>query len=128
HALCSSLSAALAAVLLLAPTMVASPPGDTLRFQIDGDWCFVKRPHTATDRAIVIIHGNGEVVERNGSSWEARRDQNSLLEELVAAGFIVAQSNAAAVPGNGMWGNAATQRAVLGLIGHLRRIEHARHF
>lgn len=129
RALSRVLFAASAVVLLLlwAPS-VAAQRVDTLRFQIGDDWCFVKRPPVATDRAIVIIHGNGEVVEAHGSSWESRREENSLLEELADAGFVVAQSNAAAVPGNGMWGNLDTQRAVSALIARLRRVEHARHF
>lgn len=110
-----------------APSMFAAGI-HTSRFQIDGDWCFVKKTDAATDRAVVLLHGNGELVEANGSTWETRPDENGLIELLTGAGFIVAQSNATAIPGNGMWGNAATQRAVTALIGHLRRVEHASRF
>ncbi len=94
----------------------------TERFEIAGDWCFVKRSGAALDRAIIILHGNGEVVGAEGSSWETRKDENRLMEALAEAGFLVAQSNAGAVPGNGMWGNRRTLRAVLALVDRLRRV------
>jgi hypothetical protein len=49
------------------------------------------------------------------------------METLVESGFLVAQSNARAIPGNGMWGNPDSQRSVLALIDHLRSAEHVRH-
>ncbi|MCZ2151612.1 MAG: hypothetical protein LC126_28040 [Bryobacterales bacterium] len=42
------------------------------------------------------------------------------MARLRAAGFLLAQSNHTAIPGNGMWGNAAAQAAVLSLIGYVR--------
>jgi hypothetical protein len=42
------------------------------------------------------------------------------MDRLLAAGYLVAQSNAAALPSNGMWGNPATQQAVMALMGYLR--------
>ena len=100
----------------------------TERFQIAGDWCFVKRSSAMTGQAVVILHGNGEVVGSAGSSWETRQDENRLMEALADAGYLVAQSNAAAIPGNGMWGNENTQRAVLALVDRLRRVERVQHF
>ncbi len=110
-----------------APSMFAASI-HTSRFQIKGDWCFVKKTDAATERAVVLLHGNGEIVAANGSTWEIRADENGLIELLTGAGFIVAQSNAAAIPGNGMWGNSATERAVSALMRHLRRVEHAARF
>jgi hypothetical protein len=116
-------------LLFLAAAVPARSSVRTDRFQIDGDWCFLKRSEgAATDRAVVILHGNGEVVGEGGSSWESRRDETQLMEALAEAGFLVAQANARAVPGNGMWANAASQRAVLALMDHLRQVEHVRHF
>lgn len=112
-------------VLVAAPLFSAV---QTERFQIAGDWCFVMRNGPTTDRAVVILHGNGELVGSAGSSWETRHDESRLMETLVDRGYFVAQSNAAAIPGNGMWGNENTQRAVLALMDRLRRVEHVRHF
>jgi hypothetical protein len=112
-------------VLVAAPLFSAVR---TERFQIAGDWCFVMRNGPRTDRAVVILHGNGEVVGSAGSSWETRHDESRLMETLANTGYLVAQSNAAAIPGNGMWGNENTQRAVLALMDRLHRVDHVRHF
>jgi glycerophosphoryl diester phosphodiesterase len=94
----------------------------TERLQVGGEWCFIKTPDAATRprEAVILIHGNGETVEADSSSWERSEANAALMETLLGAGFLVAQSNHTAVPGNGMWGNPATRRSVLALMDHLR--------
>jgi alpha-beta hydrolase superfamily lysophospholipase len=92
------------------------------RFQVGGEWCFIKTPdsHTRSGEAVILIHGNGETVEADSSSWERSEGNVALMDALLEAGYLLAQSNHTAVPGNGMWGNAATRRSVLALMEHLR--------
>jgi len=42
------------------------------------------------------------------------------MDRLVDAGYLIAQTNHGATPENGMWGNSATQDAVIALIKRLR--------
>ena len=96
---------------------------ETERLRVDGEWCFIKTPAAATHpgEAVILIHGNGETVEAETSSWERRDAYVALMQTLLDAGYLLAQSNHTAVPGNGMWGNPATQTSVLALMSHLRR-------
>lgn len=95
---------------------------ETLRLQVGGEWCWVKLPPSPRKgEAVIAIHGNGQTVGAAGSSWEDGPGFGRLTEALLAAGYIVAQSNHGATADNGMWGNAATQRGVIALAGHLRR-------
>ena len=106
------------ALTMSAPNVHAA---GTERLQVGGEWCFIKTPASPrTGEAVILIHGNGETVEARSSSWERGPGFTGLMETLLEAGYLVAQSNHTAVPGNGMWGNPATQRSVLALMDHLR--------
>jgi pimeloyl-ACP methyl ester carboxylesterase len=99
-------------------------------FQIGGDWCFVGLPAKPIEprRAVIVFDGNGTTVTAESSSWEKDAAAASLGRAILDAGFLIAQSNRAARPDNGMWGNAASQHAVLALIDHLRRRYAVQHF
>jgi len=109
---------------VLALTMSAPPlrAAETERSRVGGEWCFIKTPGSAarSGEAVILIHGNGETVEADSSSWERSEGHAALIEALLDAGYLLAQSNHTALPDNGMWGNPATQRSVLALIDHLR--------
>jgi hypothetical protein len=108
-------------LLAIALCAAAVCAGTAEHFQVGGQWCFVEAPAgKARSRAIVLIHGNGETVGPETSSWERNPGTRFLMDRLLEAGFLVAQSNATAVPSNGMWGNAGTQEAVLALMTYLR--------
>lgn len=99
----------------------SAPASDTERLQIDGEWCFIKTPPSPRPgEAVILIHGNGETVEADSSSWERAEGNSAFMDTLLEAGFLLAQSNHTAIPGNGMWGNPATQDSVLALMNHLR--------
>ena len=105
--------------------LILTPPqaslAETERLQVDGEWCFIKTPSSPRPgEAVILIHGNGETVEADSSSWERAEGDAALMETLLEAGFLLAQSNHTAVPGNGMWGSPATQTSVLALMEHLR--------
>jgi alpha-beta hydrolase superfamily lysophospholipase len=88
---------------------LGQPP--ELRQQIGGEWCVVKFPgERMNHEAVLILHGAGEWVNGTTSSWESQPGASHLIEKLLAAGYIVAQSNSAARNGNGMWGNGETQK------------------
>lgn len=91
--------------------------------QVAGEWCFVGTPARKTNRAVMILDGNGTTVNETSSSWEKDAACAALSQALLDAGFVVAQSNRTAHPDNGMWGNAASQQAILALMGMLRK-EH----
>lgn len=109
---------------VLALTLSAPPlrAAETERLRVAGEWCFIKTPGSATrsGEAVILIHGNGETVEADSSSWERSEGHSALIETLLGAGYLLAQSNHTAVPDNGMWGNPASRRSVLALIDHLR--------
>ena len=113
---------------LMLPMLLTAQAAPMERFQINGDWCFIERPHAPTEKAVIIIHGNGELVSESGSSWEKKASSNRMSDELVAKGLLVAQSNARAIPDNGMWGNADSQAAVVALQDRLKRVEKMRSF
>jgi hypothetical protein len=82
----------------------------TLRTQVGGEWCFLKLPEIrANGQVVLTLHGAGEWVDEKSSSWETQPGATQLMDTLLAAGFAVAQSNAAARHGNGMWGNRDTR-------------------
>ena len=91
------------------------------RGRVGGECCFVKFPTGAPNgEAVVTLHGAGEWVNETSSSWETQPGASRMMEALLAAGFMVTQSNSGARNGNGMWGNAATQRTTAALVDHLR--------
>jgi alpha-beta hydrolase superfamily lysophospholipase len=110
---------------VLALTMSAPPlrAAETERLRVAGEWCFIKTPGSASrsGEAVILIHGNGETVEADSSSWERSEGNAALIEALLGAGYLLAQSNHTAVPDNGMWGNPASQGSVLALANYLRR-------
>jgi pimeloyl-ACP methyl ester carboxylesterase len=108
----------LAAAGAVAP---AARTPQTWRGEIEGEWCFIMNPPEPNGEAVVTMHGAGEWVREDFSSWESQPAANALLGALVSNGFLVAQSNGAARNGNGMWGNPATQAATAALIAYLRR-------
>ncbi len=92
------------------------------RLQIAGEWCFIETPDGRTPvGAIVLMHGNGETVGPETSSWQSNAGERLLMNKLLEAGYLLAQSNAAATPANGMWGNTETERTVLALVDYLRQ-------
>lgn len=101
---------------------LVSSNGTTSRFRIGEDWCFVVIPKgTAKIRdAVILIHGNGQTVGESTSSWESNASSHRAIDKLVDAGYLVAQTNHGATPDNGMWGNAATQDAVVALMKRLK--------
>jgi alpha-beta hydrolase superfamily lysophospholipase len=109
------------ALTMSAPNVHAS---ETERLQVDGEWCFIKTPALPRPgEAVILIHGNGETVEADSSSWERAEGDAALMDALLEGGFLLAQSNHTAIPGNGMWGNPATQQSVLALMDHLRKTQ-----
>ncbi len=97
---------------------------ETERLQVAGEWCFIKTPVSPRPgEAVILIHGNGETVEADSSSWERAEGDAALMDALLEGGFLLAQSNHTAVPGNGMWGSPATQQSVLALMDHLRKTQ-----
>lgn len=96
-----------------------------LRTQVAGEWCFVKFPHGhGNGQAVLTLHGAGEWVNETSSSWEAQPGATRLMNALLDAGYVVAQSNSAARSGNGMWGNRDTQATTAAFLGWLSS-EHA---
>jgi pimeloyl-ACP methyl ester carboxylesterase len=114
-------------VALTVPTARAA---ETERLQVGGEWCFIKTPASEArhGEAVILIHGNGETVESDSSSWERLKWATELMDALLEGGFLLAQSNHSAIPGNGMWGNTATQESVLALMDHLRTTRGIRTF
>jgi pimeloyl-ACP methyl ester carboxylesterase len=114
HAIAASFSAACS---------LAASSDEITHFQIEGDWCFVGLPNKPIEprRALIILDGNGTTVTAESSSWEKNAAATLLGRAILNAGFVIAQSNRTARPDNGMWGNLASQRAVLALMDHLRR-------
>ena len=57
----------------------------TERLQVRGEWCFIKTPDSATRPrgAVILIHGNGETVEADSSSWERSEANAALIETLL---------------------------------------------
>ncbi len=109
--------------LLAAATLWGGPKPPLLHSeQVGGEWCLIGLPAAPNHpgEAIVLIHGNGETVGPETSSWEKNPDSLSMIEALRDAGYLIAQSNHTATPESGMWGNAASQDAVLSLIGNLK--------
>lgn len=108
--------------LLLTMSRLGAPAAETQRLQVAGEWCFIKTPSQdpRPGEAVILMHGNGETVEADSSSWERAQGQTALMDTLLNAGFVLAQSNHGGVPGNGMWGNTTTQRSVLALMEYLR--------
>ncbi len=106
---------------LAAATTVPAAPPFTERLKIGGEWCFIKSPETDArpGEAVILIHGNGELVVEWSSSWEQAKGKKHLITTLLEAGYLLAQSNHAALPGNGMWGNEDTQESVLDLMDYL---------
>jgi pimeloyl-ACP methyl ester carboxylesterase len=117
-------------VLALALSVDPALSAETERLQVDGEWCFIKTPASGErhGEAVILLHGNGETVEADSSSWERLKWATELMDALLDAGFLLAQSNHTAVPGNGMWGNPATQESVLALMDHLQRTRGTRTF
>ncbi|MCC6366721.1 MAG: hypothetical protein IT165_24645 [Bryobacterales bacterium] len=107
--------------LLLLGFLTLSAFAGTSHLRIGGEWCFLSYDSSAPHAdAVILIHGNGQTVDEKSSSWERDAGSSLLMARLRAAGFLLAQSNHSAIPGNGMWGNAATQAAVLSLIRYVR--------
>ncbi len=106
--------------LAAATTVLAAPPF-TERLKIGGEWCFIKSPETDArpGEAVILIHGNGELVVEWSSSWEQAEGNKHLMTTLLDAGYLLAQSNHTAIPGNGMWGNEDTQESILALMDYL---------
>ena len=104
----------------------AGSDGTTSRFRIGEDWCFVDVPKTPgkVREAVILIHGNGQTVGEATSSWESNASSRRAMDRLVAAGYLVAQTNHGATPDNGMWGNAVTQEGVVALMKRLKT-EHS---
>ena len=104
--------------------LAAAAAGDAAvneqRFQIGGEWCFIKFPRRPNQAVVLTLHGAGEWVRETSSSWEEQTGATRLMESLLEAGFAVAQSNSAARNGNGMWGNPQTQTTTAALMGTLR--------
>jgi len=106
------------ALTMSAPNVHAA---ETERLRVAGEWCFIKTPASPRPgEAVILIHGNGETVEADSSSWERAEGDAALMDALLEAGLLLAQSNHTAIPGNGMWGSPATQQSVLALMDHLR--------
>ncbi len=108
--------------LVLATAIVVPADTDfTERLKIGGEWCFIKSPETNArpGEAVILIHGNGELVVEWSSSWEQAEGKKHLMTTLLDAGYLLAQSNHAAIPGNGMWGNEDTQESILELMDFL---------
>ena len=114
-------TARLLPLALAAATTVPAAPPFTERLKIGGEWCFIKSPETDArpGEAVILIHGNGELVVEWSSSWEQAEGNKHLMTTLLDAGYLLAQSNHAAIPGNGMWGNEDTQESILELIDYL---------
>ena len=108
-------------VALAAAAILPAAAPFTERLKIGGEWCFIKSPETNTrpGEAVILIHGNGELVVEWSSSWEQAEGNKHLMNALLDAGYLPAQSNHTAIPGNGMWGNEDTQESVLNLMDHL---------
>ena len=108
-------------VALAAATILPAAAPFTERLKIGGEWCFIKSPETDArpGEAVILIHGNGELVVEWSSSWEQAEGNKHLMTTLLDAGYLLAQSNHAAVPGNGMWGNEDTQESILNLMEYL---------
>jgi hypothetical protein len=96
--------------------------------QIDGEWCFIGVPERKTDRAVIVLDGNGTTVGPETSSWEKNAACAALGQAVLSDGFVVAQSNRTATPENGMWGNPASQAAVLALMSRLGKDHGIRRF
>jgi pimeloyl-ACP methyl ester carboxylesterase len=88
--------------------------------QVVGEWCFIGVPVRKSNRAVMILDGNGTTVGPTSSSWEKNAACAALSQALIDAGFVVAQSNRTATPDNGMWGNPPSQQAVIALMAMLR--------
>src|SRR5690348_10603968 len=88
--------------------------------QVGGEWCFIGVPGRNSNRAVMILDGNGTTVGATSSSWEKNAACAALSQAMLDAGFVVAQSNRTGNPDNGMWGNPASQQAVLALMTLLR--------
>lgn len=106
---------------LAAATAVPAATHFTERLKIGDEWCFIKSPETNArpGEAVILIHGNGELVVEWSSSWEQADGKKHLMTTLLDAGYLLAQSNHAAIPGNGMWGNQDTQESILALMDYL---------
>ncbi len=104
-----------------AATITAAATDFTERLKVGGEWCFIKSPETNArpGEAVILIHGNGELVVEWSSSWEQAEGNKLLMTTLLDAGYLLAQSNHAAIPGNGMWGNEDTQESILDLMDYL---------
>lgn len=109
-------------LVLLCGLSIGCLGAETVRVQVAGEWCFIKIPDGAVhpEKAVILLHGNGETVDAVSSSWEKSDGTARFLQRLSAAGYLLAQSNHGATPQNGMWGNAITQKSVLALMDHLR--------
>jgi alpha-beta hydrolase superfamily lysophospholipase len=91
-----------------------------LRLRVAGEWCFVKFPvGKGNGQAVLILHGAGEWVSETSSSWETQTGATRLIDALLDAGYVVAQSNSAARDGNGMWGNSDTQKTTAAFLNRL---------
>ncbi len=108
-------------LFLLSPATGSATDEFTERLRIGGEWCFIKSPEEdrRPGEAVILIHGNGELVVEWSSSWEQAEGNKHLMTTLLDAGYLLAQSNHKAIPGNGMWGNEDTQESILDLIDHL---------
>jgi len=107
---------------LLASSLLLRAAAKPLQhLQVAGEWCFIGVPDQPARRAIIILDGNGTTVDAASSSWEKDPACSALSQAFLDAGFLVAQSNRTAHKDNGMWGNAASQSAVLELLSLLRK-------
>jgi hypothetical protein len=107
-------------ILLGSSLLLRAGASPLKHFQVGGEWCFLGVPDRKTNRAVIILDGNGTTVGPDSSNWERNPACSDLSQALLDAGFVVAQSNRTAHPDNGMWGNPASQRAVLALMALLR--------
>ena len=111
-------------ILLITAYLLAALPLSAAveRLQIAGEWCFIETPDSRPPiGAVILMHGNGETVGPETSTWQSNAGERLLMNKLLDAGYLLAQSNAAATPANGMWGNADTERTVLALVDYLRQ-------
>lgn len=106
-------------ILFSGSFLLGASPNPLKHLQVDGEWCFVGTPDRKTNRAVIILDGNGTTVGPDSSSWEKNAACSDLTQAILNAGFVIAQSNRTAHPDNGMWGNPASQKAVLALMSML---------
>jgi hypothetical protein len=109
---------------------IAAYPRAMQHLRIDGEWCFVGTPErmTGSRRAVILFDGNGTTVGPDSSSWEKNAACTALSQAILDSGMLAAQSNRTANPDNGMWANAASQRAILALMTRLVKDYEIRRF